>query len=267
VKRFIVLLTDFGLKDGYAGTMKGVISTINPEAIIHDLTHGISPQDVKGASVVLSSAYRFFPRQSIFVAVVDPEVGSERPIIALKTESYIFLAPDNGLLSLVAERENVRTIVKVMNRKFFLKDVSSTFHGRDIFAPVAAYLSLGVRIQEMGMPVKDMVKLALSEVRIVPGRSLTGKVIYIDRFGNIITNISKENFSSFTKTITPAGIIAEIKRKTITRFADRYNQGLPDELIILKGSSGYLEISINKGRAADKIKALPGDMVEIKLKI
>ena len=263
-KKFIILLTDFGLVDAYAGIMKGVISNINPEAVIYDLTHNIPPQDVEGACVVLSSAYRFFPRQSIFAAVVDPGVGSERPIIALKTDSYIFLAPDNGLLSLVAQSENIRSIVKVVNKKFFLPNVSSTFHGRDIFAPAAGYLSLGVRMEDIGEPVQDMVKLGISEVRIVPRRSLTGKVIYIDRFGNIMTNISEENVLSFTKGVKTKGITCEIKRKTITKFVDYYNQGLPEELIMLKGSSGYLEISINKGSASDMLKVSPGDMVELK---
>lgn len=266
-KKFIVLLTDFGLKDGYVGTMKGVISSINPEAVIYDLTHEIQPQDIGGAAVVLSSAYRFFPKQSIFAAVVDPGVGSERPIIALKTDSYIFLGPDNGILSLVAERENVSRQVRVVNKKYFLKDISSTFHGRDIFAPVAGYLSLGVRLEELGVPCHDMVRLNLSEVRIVPGRSLTGKVIYIDRFGNIMTNISEENFLSFTEGVKTGKIIAEVKRKTISKFVDNYNQGLPEELIMLRGSSGYVEISINKARASDKIRVSPGDTVEIKLKM
>jgi len=263
-KRFIILLTDFGLTDGYVGTMKGVISSISPEVTVYDLTHEIPAQDIEAASVVLSSAYRFFPKQSIFVAVVDPGVGSERPIIALKTDLYIFLAPDNGLLSLVAERENIRSIVKVVNKRFFLKDVSSTFHGRDIFAPVAGYLSLGVRMEEIGVPIQDIVKLSLSEVRIAPRRSLTGKVIYIDRFGNIMTNISEENFLSFTEGVKTGKIACEIKRKTVTKFVDYYNQGSPGELIMLKGSSGYLEISINKGRASDMLKTSPGDTVEIK---
>lgn len=265
VKRFIILLTDFGLKDGYVGTMKGVISNINPEATIYDLTHDITPQDVEGASVVLSSSYRFFPKQSIFVAVVDPGVGSERNIIAVKTSSYIFLAPDNGLLSLAIERENVRSIVRVVNRRYFLKDISSTFHGRDIFAPVAGYISLGVRMEEIGIPTRDMVRLNISEVRMVPGRSLTGRVIYIDRFGNIMTNITEENFLSFTRGIEKREAILVIKRKIITRFVDSYSQGRPGELIILKGSSGYLEISINKGRASDALKVSPGDTVEMKI--
>lgn len=263
-KRFVILLTDFGLTDGYVGTMKGVISSISPEVTVYDLTHEIPPQDIEAAAVVLSSSYRFFPRQSIFVAVVDPGVGSERAIIALKTDSYIFLAPDNGLLSLIAERENVRSVVKVVNKKYFLKDVSSTFHGRDIFAPVAGYLSLGVRMEEIGEPVQDITKLSLSEVRIAPRRSLTGRVIYIDRFGNIMTNISEKNFLSFTEGDKTQKMVAEIKRKTVTKFVNHYNQGLPGELIMLMGSSGYLEISINKGRAGDMLKTSPGDMVEIK---
>lgn len=263
-KRFIVLLTDFGLRDGYVGIMKGVISTINPEAIIYDLTHEISPQDIEGAAVVLASAYRFFPKGSILVAVVDPGVGSERPIIAFKTDFYIFLAPDNGLLSLVAEREKVRQMVRVVNKKYFLKEVSSTFHGRDIFAPVASYLSLGVRLDEIGVPGQEMVRLSLAEVKISPGRSLTGKVIYLDRFGNILTNIDEARYASFVQGARGKKIIAEIKRKTITKFVDHYSQGLPKELVILKGSSGYLEISINQERASDELKVRPGDIVELK---
>ena len=267
MRKFIVLLTDFGMRDAYAGTMKGVISSINQDVVIYDLTHEIPAQDVEAAGVILSSAYSFFPKQSIFVAVVDPGVGSQRPIIALKTDSYIFLAPDNGLLSLVAQRENVRGIFKVVNKKYFLKDISSTFHGRDIFAPVAAYLSMGARMEDVGVSVQDMVRLNIAEVKAVEGRSITGKVIYVDRFGNILTNISGNQFSSFISELKKQEIFAEVKRKTITRFVDRYEEGLPGELIMLKGSSGYMEISINKGSAIDTLKVSSGDTVEIRTNI
>lgn len=191
----IALLTDFGLKDAYVGVMKGVIARINPEATVIDITHEIRPQDVLGAALVLASAYPYFPKWSVFCSVVDPGVGGKRRIIALQTKNHRFIAPDNGLLAFVCKREEVLKSVSVEEKRYFLEEVSSTFHGRDIFAPVAAYLAKGLELEKFGPEAQRMTKLPWPEPQ-AQADTLIGKIVYIDHFGNAISNVDSKLLKS-----------------------------------------------------------------------
>src|SRR6266478_233225 len=184
----ITLTTDFGTRDWFAGTMKGVILGIHPRAKVVDLTHEIAPGDIWSGAFALNAACHFFPKGTIHVAVVDPGVGSSRRAITVQTTDYIFVGPDNGVLSWALAKQEIKAVHELENVDYFLPDVSATFHGRDVFAPVAAHLSRGVPVRKLGPRLKDFVRLPWPEVARRPG-AITGEVIFIDRFGNAITNI------------------------------------------------------------------------------
>ncbi|MEK6559083.1 MAG: SAM-dependent chlorinase/fluorinase, partial [Planctomycetota bacterium] len=188
----MTLLTDFGNQDAYVGVMKGVITGINPLANIIDICHNIPPQDVFNAAYLLYTSYKYFPRGTIHVAVVDPGVGTERNIVCVKTKDYFFLVPDNGLLSFIVQEEKPKVIVRLTNDRYFLPSPSNTFHGRDIFAPAAAYLSLGVKLRQLGIKINQLKQLDIPKPDYKKTGQLEGQIIYIDRFGNLITNIKKE---------------------------------------------------------------------------
>ncbi|HUT16526.1 MAG TPA: SAM-dependent chlorinase/fluorinase [Anaerolineae bacterium] len=244
----VALLTDFGTDDAYVGIMHGVILRVNPEASIVDVCHDIAPQDVQAAAFVLSTAYPYFPTETIYVVVVDPGVGSERRAIAMRTRRGTFVAPDNGVLSYVLAREAVSQMVQVTNARYWLSPLSDTFHGRDVFAPVAAHLSLGLSLSELGPPVRDPVHLTLAEPRVGEDGTIRGQVLHVDRFGNLVTNIRRE-------LLSPGQTLR-------TRVADREVPGLVKtyaaagwgELLTLVGSNGYLEISLRDGSAATALK-------------
>lgn len=267
----IVLTTDFGASDPYVGVMKGVILTINPQATIVDLTHQIQPQNLQQASFILGTSHRFFPTGAIHVVVVDPGVGTDRRALLVDTPAARFLAPDNGVLSHVLEEyleapaaETGRVAVppgcavcELTNPEYWLHQVSNTFHGRDMFAPVAAHLSLGVAPKELGQPVADLVWLPLRQSQR-EGRRIRGEVIIADHFGNLITNIPAEWLAK------AKGVRVEVKGRVIPRisrtFHDDSNQ--PEEdLLALIGSHGYLEIAIRDGSAALALSAAVGEPV------
>jgi len=183
--RLITLLTDFGMKDWFVGAMKGVILSLQPRATVVDITHEIPTGDVRAGAFALAASYWLFPRGTIHLAVVDPGVGSQRKAIAVRTTDYVFLGPDNGVLSWALARQKVRAIHALENEHYFLRNVSRTFHGRDIFSPVAAHLSRGVSIKRLGPPLLDFQRLEWPEPRQRKGR-IEGQVVYIDRFGNAI---------------------------------------------------------------------------------
>ncbi|MGR3309514.1 MAG: SAM hydrolase/SAM-dependent halogenase family protein [Candidatus Brocadiales bacterium] len=267
----ITLLTDFGTKDSYVGIMKGVISGINPNANIIDLCHEIGPQDVFGGAYVLYSSYKFFPEGTIHVAVVDPGVGTERKIICVKTRDYLFLAPDNGILSLVLTDEKPQLITEVTNQKYFLPEISNTFHGRDIFAPVAAHLSKGTNPLKLG---KELTKFKEIELP-VPNHSkqgvLKGEVIYIDVFGNLITNIKQDVFLKLVGAIhelpLPEDVFIVAGKKRIRGISRSYADAPVGEAVAIFGSSGYLEISVNLGNAHNVLGLKKGDTVIVSYKI
>ncbi len=255
----ITLITDFGLEDAYVGIMKGVILNINPHVQLVDLTHKIRPQSVKEASFLLKSAYGFFPKGTIHVAVVDPGVGSERRPLLVKTPSFFFIAPDNGILELIYQTEPVQ-VFHLNNPKYFLPEISVTFHARDVFAPIAGYLSLGKTCEELGIEVYDYQRLEWPLPK-VEGNFLKGEVIYIDHFGNLITNISKHQFQNF---IGNKGFSVKIKNIVLKNIAPHYLAVLPGEILAIWGSSEYLEIAQSMGSAKHKLKANIGEKIEIK---
>ncbi|HEX9784864.1 MAG TPA: SAM-dependent chlorinase/fluorinase [Opitutaceae bacterium] len=238
----ITLTTDFGLEDWFVGTMKGVIASIAPDAQVVDITHGIEPGDIMGGAFVLGASTRFFPEGTIHMAVVDPGVGSARGAVVARVRGHTFVAPDNGLLSLVVPEDGgaeVR-IHRVQNDQFFLHPVSRTFHGRDVFAPVAAHLSCGVALGEVGPPVDAIVRYPFPCPRETEA-GLEGEVVYVDRFGNAITSIA-ESRRSCTQVMLDNGA-------TIAVAACYADAGLGRPVAVF-GSSGFLEIAINGGNAA-----------------
>ena len=258
----IALLTDFGYKDNYVGVMKGVIHSLCPQAAVIDLSHNILPQDVAEAAFVLSSAYAYFPEGTIFVCVVDPGVGSGRPIVCARINGRTFLAPDNGLLGVVASRQKPKDIYEVSNEKYFLREVSGTFHGRDIFAPVAAHLASGVSPSGLGRKLSRMRKLRVPKPILTADGRLRGEVIYIDQFGNLITNISDSALSGSFQC-SPDKMAVTVKRRRIKGLSKSYSAGQEGELVALVGSSGYLEVAVNKASAEDLLSSEKGDSVSL----
>jgi S-adenosylmethionine hydrolase len=243
----ISLVTDFGLKDNFAGVMKGVILKINPLARVVDICHEVKSQGVLEAAFLLRSSFKYFPAGTVHLAIVDPGVGSTRDIIAVKSKNYFFVAPDNGILSLALKEERPEKIVEITNDRYFLKPTSSTFHGRDIFAPVAAYLSKGEPINKFGRQIKALKKLALPRVKVDSGR-LSAEVIYIDRFGNLISNIDRDTLNKF---IQGKKFKINITDKSIGGISQSYAQAGNLEPLALIDSFGYLEIALNCGSAQD----------------
>ena len=269
----IVLTTDFGLSDPYAGIMKGVVISINPDAILIDLTHQIQPQNLRQGSFVLAASYRFFPANTIHVAVVDPGVGTDRMAVLLVTPNGRFLAPDNGLLSgvlgdyldtppLNAERVNLPSNLdayRLTNSEYWLHPVSNTFHGRDIFAPVAAHLSLGVPPSGLGQPIEDLAWLPTPKPT-QEGDHLLGEVIYADHYGNLVTNVRVQELGN------PIKIIVEIKGREIRGLSQTFQSPENDNeerLLILGGSLGFMEVAVQNGSAALVLNAGPGESVRV----
>ncbi len=253
----IALLTDFGTKDAYVGMMKGVISTMNPDAKVLDITHHIRPQQVAEAAFVLWSAYRYFPEKTIFVNVVDPTVGSKRKIIVVKTPHHTFIAPDNGLLDLILAENEVYHAVSVTNPQFFLKHISPTFHGRDIFAPVAAHLSTGIAPAAMGNNT-NLQHRHTSFVSVEKSGIHKGKVIYIDHFGNLITNIR------IAKPFLITTQFLDYDFDSLKRTYSDVDKGQP---LCLIGSSGLLEIAVRDGNAKDFFGVKDGIGLELEISV
>ena len=258
----ITFLTDFDPKDGYAGIMKGVILSINPQCQVVDLAQGITPQEILESAFVLGYSYRYFPKGSIHIVVVDPGVGSKRRPIALEANEHLFVGPDNGVFSFVYKETEVPRVFELSRREYFLPEISDTFHGRDIFSPVAAHLSRGVPLESLGAKIEDFVKIDIPEPR-VSKKEIKGEVIYIDGFGNLVTNISRKLIIDFTKQKLSDIIIG---KKRLDRILKCYSQAGEGELLGTFGSSGLLEISVNRGSAQLELNVQRGDSVRIILK-
>ncbi|MFO1519402.1 MAG: SAM-dependent chlorinase/fluorinase [bacterium] len=256
----IVLLTDFGTKDPYAGVLKGVIAQLAPEARVIDLTHEIPPFDVTAGALALFQSYRYFPKGTIFLSVVDPGVGSERRPILIQTKNYFFVGPDNGLFTLAFSGEKPEKIIHLTEEKYFLPSVSATFQGRDLFAPVAAYLSRGEAPERFGYSLEDYTRLEGLIPEVKKGE-IIGKVLHVDRFGNALTNFSK----GFLKRHFPSlEFFLTVKKKKITPLKTHYAEGEGKKPFLLFGSSNLLEISVNQGSAAQALKIERGDAVSVK---
>jgi S-adenosylmethionine hydrolase len=258
-KPIITLLTDFGTKDHYVASMKGVILNINPQCHLIDITHQVTPQDIQEGAFILANAYSFFPKETIHLSVVDPGVGGVRKPILLVTQNYFFVGPDNGLFTLVAERNRMKKIWVLTEKKYFLSKVSMTFHGRDIFAPVAAHLSLGVKPNAFGDEIDSLEKF-IFEKPIPKDGKLLGRILYIDTFGNLVSNIDEEKLFQF---IQGRPFVTRIGENIIRGWKKGYWEGRKSEPMVLFGSSGFLEISIREGNAQNVLKAKRGDRIWI----
>lgn len=245
----ITLLTDFGLHDHFVGTMKGVIASINPEASILDITHDVSPHDIFQAAFLINAAYPYFPSHTIHVVVVDPGVGTTRRILAISTENGYVIAPDNGVVSYLHAAGEIREVREVTADHYFLKPRAGTFDGRDVFAPVAAWLSKGVAIASFGEPIEDYKQYEIPEpVPVGPG-AFRCKILYADRFGNLISNLTKDHFQHFLNASEKRRFAFQIGEHTIGKISQAYAQGDKREVIAMFGSSGYLEFSVNRSSA------------------
>lgn len=261
----ITLLTDFGTSDTYVGIMKGVIFSVDPSTRIVDLSHAIAPQDIAGAAYSIYSAYKYFPAGSIHVVVVDPGVGGDRSIIAVSMDGHFFLAPDNGVLSLIISSDKVESITRIENDRYFLTPVSRTFHGRDIFAPVAGHLSRGLSVDCFGSQVTadrtfhlDLPKPYLSE-----NKEIIGQVIHIDRFGNLITNIEQRLIEKTFGDVADHQLKISIGAHRISGLSDYYREAGPRSLLAIAGSMGFVEIAVNCGNAASFCEAARGTIVSV----
>lgn len=268
----ITLTTDFGLADAYVAAMKGVMLDINPGANLVDICHTIKPQNIPQAAFVLSTACDFFPRRTVHLVVVDPGVGTDRRAVVLRTPEADFVAPDNGVLSYVIRRYAAGTpresagpaklgagleAVALTEERFWRTPVSNTFHGRDIFAPVAAHLSLGVPPSDFGVAIDFLMVLPLSHPYRAPDGSLLGHVLHIDTFGNLITDIRSGDLPHEFRPIN-----VEVGNKIIRGLSRTYRDD--GGLLALIGSSDYLEISLPEGNAAAFLRVGVGDEVRIK---
>jgi len=262
----ITLTTDFGLSDPYVAEMKGVILGINPTAQIIDISHDIRPHQIEEGAFVLATAWPYFPPGSVHIAVVDPGVGSNRKSIALSTPQGVFVGPDNGILAAalpdsIRRRGRVRLpneyrAVAISERRFLHEPVSATFHGRDVFAPVAAHMSLGASLEALGRPVSTLAALPPFRAVKMASGNLGGHVIHIDRFGNLITNVEERD-------IAAGRTVVEVMGRQLDRLSRTYGDG--SGLMALIGSSGFLEIAVNQGSAARLLGAEIGTPVTVRI--
>lgn len=260
----ITLTTDFGLSDHFVGTMKGVILGIVPEAEIVDISHSVQAFDVLDGALTLAQGYSYFPERTVHMVVVDPGVGTARRPIVATTDRYHFIAPDNGVLSLIYGREERLHVRHVTAEHYFLQPVSNTFHGRDIFAPLAAYVAKGVDPAKFGEEVEDFVRFNAPRPKPVNERQLRGVVLKVDRFGNLVTNITPEDVPALFQA-EPPGFKILVGKREITEIKTAYAQGAPGEVFGILGSMGYLEIAANRGAAAQILGIGKGSDVNIVL--
>lgn len=255
----VTLLTDFGERDGYVGIVKGVLLGICPTARIIDLSHDIAPQDVTEGALVLASAVAYFPPRTIHLAVVDPGVGTERRAVLIETDGFVLIGPDNGLLSLAAERGPVRSVVHLDQRRYHLAAPSQTFHARDVFAPAAGHRALGVPATELGTAVDGFERLTLPKLRKLED-TIEGQVIHVDRFGNLVCNVQHEDVDAFRAdrfSINIGGV-------QLPEVSPHYSAVREGKVLALWNSWGRLEIAVRNGSAARQLRARCGDRVQVK---
>jgi hypothetical protein len=254
----IALLTDFGTRDHYAGAMKGVALGICPDATLVDISHDLPAHDVLAGALELAATYRYFPNGTIFLVVVDPGVGSSRRGIAADTGDYMFVAPDNGVLTAVLDEHPARRIVELTERRYARPTVSRTFEGRDRFAPAAAWLGKGIDLAALGRPAGSIHRLEIPTPH-ANADTIEGQVLRVDRFGNLITNIDRKTFEKL------AGGALEIRAgsHSVPKVVSTYADGAAGDLCALFGSTDHLEIAVNGASAADALKLARGAVVHI----
>ena len=254
MKTAITLLTDFGTADYFVGAVKGAILSVNPRAVIVDITHENPPQDIEAAAFTLLAVYKTFPAGTVHMAVVDPGVGSTRRPIILSANKQFFVGPDNGLFTYIYEREPSHRVFHVTAEKYFRLEASATFHGRDVFAPVAAALSNGLHPRKFGPRISDAVRLPVSlEPEVLNNGDVRARIIHIDRFGNCVTNI--------TRDLVKPSVSLRINRKTIKEFRNFYGEDSTNTPFAIWGSAGFLEISMNGTSAAKVLRVKRNDTV------
>jgi S-adenosylmethionine hydrolase len=259
----IAILTDFGYRDHYVGAMKGVIATIAPQAPVIDITHGIPAQSIIAGAIALRECWRYFPAETIFLSVVDPGVGTARLPIAVETlAGACFVAPDNGLVWLAIEQAGLKRAVELRAQRYRLPKVSSTFHGRDIFAPAAAHLWRGEPLDAMGPRLRTIERLSIGEP-VVRGRRLVGMVIYVDGFGNLVTNIGREALARFTSGFPGARVSVRIGRGAPLRIVNAYGDAPIGTPLATFGSFELLEIAVREASAAQFFKASEGTPITV----
>lgn|SRR5215510_6969345 len=257
----ITLLTDFGNQDYFVGAMKGVILSINPSVRIVDITHEIPPQDIESAAFTLLACYRDFPPETIHLCIVDPGVGSQRRALAVQCAQQHFVGPDNGIFSWICEREADFRAWAVNNETFFRQPVSRTFHGRDVFAPVAAALSAGTKLDELGERVKDIVRLPTLAPQISDG-TITGRIIHIDRFGNAVTNLTRDQVA---EDIFDRGAKLTINDESISTFHSCFADAKGEKPFCFFGSAGFLEVGARNSSAKGILKLQHGASIRLNL--
>lgn len=258
----IALLTDFGSRDHYVGALKGVALGICPDVTLVDITHDLPPHDVLAGALELAACYRFFPAGTIFLVVVDPGVGSGRRGIAAEAGEFKFVAPDNGVLTVVFEETAPKRTVELTERRYARPTVSRTFEGRDRFAPAAAWLAKGIELSALGRPAGSVHRIELPRPRIDEG-SVIGEVLRVDRFGNLVTNIDRKTFERIASAETRGSLEIQIGRHQIGKVVSTYADVAPGELCALVGSSDHLEIAANGSSAASVLELGRGAPVQI----
>jgi S-adenosylmethionine hydrolase len=262
LQRMITLTTDFGLTEHYVGAMKGVIYSINPSVQLVDITNAVQSFDILDGAIAISQAYSYFPKDTVHIVVVDPGVGGPRRPIIANVGQYLFVAPDNGVLSLVYEREERVTVRHITSEHYFHQPVSNTFHGRDVFAPVAAYLSKGVDAIKFGDEITDFVRFLAPKPKATAANAWKGLVLKTDKFGNLITNITANDIPQIFDG-SSNGFKITVGKAEVSKLCSSYAEGAPGELFAIVGSSGFLEISTNKGLASRLAGADKGSEVAV----
>ncbi|HTU01868.1 MAG TPA: SAM-dependent chlorinase/fluorinase [Candidatus Sulfotelmatobacter sp.] len=257
----VTLLTDFGTRDAFVGVMKGVILARCPEAALIDLTHEVPAFDILGASFVLQSAVPYFPRGTVHLAVVDPGVGGSRRALAARISGQLFVVPDNGLLSYPLVSGRLEALHLVSEEAYRLTPVSATFHGRDVFAPAAGHLAAGLPLGRLGPAARDPIRLPIPRARRDPAGNLLGQVVWIDAFGNCITNIGSAALEA--AGARPLHVLLDGRRLPVVRY---FEEAAPEEAAALFGSSGYLELFSRQGNLAGRLAVTPGRPVTLVLR-
>lgn len=259
--RIVTLTTDFGGADHFVGTMRGVILGVNPAAQVVDLCNAVNSFDVLDGALTIAQAYKYFPVDTIHMVVVDPGVGTERRPLLVTTSKHYFIAPDNGVLSLVMEQEERVLVRQITAEHYFLQPLSHTFHGRDIFAPCAGWLSKGVEAEKFGDEITDYARFSLPKPKMVTANTLQGAVLKVDKFGNLITNLTPENAPGLF--VADAKIRMTVGQASVSGLCKAYAEGRPGELFGVLNSMGFVEIACNRGAAARVAKAGRGAEVVV----
>jgi hypothetical protein len=263
-QRLITFTTDFGLNDHYVGTMKGVILNINPAAMIVDICNAVQSFDVLDGALTIAQAYRYFPTETIHLVVVDPGVGTTRRPLLVTTERHVLIAPDNGVLSFVYDQEERISVRHISAEHYFLQPVSSTFHGRDVFAAIAGWLSKGVEVAKFGDEITDYARFAAPKPKPVNDKLLKGVILKADKFGNLITNITPRDLPQlFVQDPPPFKVL--VGKNEVTKMKNAYAEGTLGEVFVILNSMGFLEIASHRGSAANILGAGKGSDVGVLL--